>query len=188
MAINYVKFLRGTPSAYAALETKDNDTLYFITAEGQSVGKLYLGSILVAGNVTADGDSVIDSLGELIDVNLTGLRDGQILGYDGTTETWKPMDLPSAIDGSIMTGASADNAGTSGFVPAPQAGDQNKFLRGDGTWAEIEGGSIDTSAFATKTELSETNTKVTANTNAITELNNNNEALVESITWGTLRI
>ena len=39
---NYVKFLRGTPTAYAALTTKDKDTLYFITEKGQKVGRIYL--------------------------------------------------------------------------------------------------------------------------------------------------
>lgn len=181
---NYVKFLRGTPSAFAALETKDNDTLYFISAADQNVGKLYLGNILVAGNVTEDGTSIIDSLGELIDVNLTGLQSGQVLGYNGTE--WVPMTLDSAVSGSVMTGASAEEAGTSGFVPAPAAGDQNKFLRGDGTWAEIEGGSIDTSSFATKEELNTTNSNVSANTTAIESLNSDNETIVESITWGSL--
>lgn len=37
---------------------------------------------------------------------------------------------------SPMTGATASADGTSGLVPVPQAGDQNKFLRGDGTWAD----------------------------------------------------
>lgn len=36
---------------------------------------------------------------------------------------------------SVMTGASAGDAGASGLVPAPAAGDQAKFLQGDGTWA-----------------------------------------------------
>lgn len=36
---------------------------------------------------------------------------------------------------SDFTGADASTAGTHGLVPAPIAGDQNKFLRGDGTWA-----------------------------------------------------
>lgn len=36
---------------------------------------------------------------------------------------------------SNMTGASTSAAGTAGLVPAPAAGDQEKFLRGDGTWA-----------------------------------------------------
>lgn len=34
-----------------------------------------------------------------------------------------------------MTAASASTAGTAGIVPAPDAGKQNAFLRGDGTWA-----------------------------------------------------
>lgn len=35
-----------------------------------------------------------------------------------------------------MTGASASAAGTAGYVPAPAAGAQSKFLRGDGTWQD----------------------------------------------------
>jgi hypothetical protein len=34
-----------------------------------------------------------------------------------------------------MTGATASADGVAGLVPAPHAGDQAKFLRGDGTWA-----------------------------------------------------
>lgn len=37
-----------------------------------------------------------------------------------------------------MTPATADAAGGYGLVPAPGAGEQNYFLRGDGTWAPIE--------------------------------------------------
>jgi hypothetical protein len=40
--------------------------------------------------------------------------------------------IPGATD---MTGATASTAGTHGLVPQPAAGDNNKFLRGDGTWA-----------------------------------------------------
>ena len=37
----------------------------------------------------------------------------------------------------VMQGATSTNAGKSGLVPAPKAGEENKFLKGDGTWAEI---------------------------------------------------
>lgn len=37
---------------------------------------------------------------------------------------------------SAMTGASSGAAGTSGLVPAPAAGDEGKFLQGDGTWGK----------------------------------------------------
>jgi hypothetical protein len=38
---------------------------------------------------------------------------------------------------SVMTGASAGAAGAKGLVPAPAMGQQNSFLRGDGTWQTI---------------------------------------------------
>lgn len=40
-----------------------------------------------------------------------------------------------------FTGATAIAGGLSGLVPAPHAGDESKFLRGDGTWATVESGS-----------------------------------------------
>ncbi len=46
----------------------------------------------------------------------------------------------------IMTGASQDNSGASGLVPAPSAGSQERFLRGDGTWANIPEYSLATSS------------------------------------------
>jgi hypothetical protein len=36
-----------------------------------------------------------------------------------------------------MQGATEEENGTMGLVPAPSAGDNSKFLRGDGTWAEM---------------------------------------------------
>ena len=39
------------------------------------------------------------------------------------------------IGANAMTGATSSAAGAAGVVPAPAAGDQNKFLKGDGTWA-----------------------------------------------------
>lgn len=40
----------------------------------------------------------------------------------------------------LFKGATSTQAGTSGLVPAPQQGDDNKFLKSDGTWASIEAG------------------------------------------------
>lgn len=148
---NYVKFLRGTPDAYKNC-SKDKDTLYFITTPGSLVGKLYLGETLIAGSITGDEnipEGVIDSLSELLDVDLTEKAEGKVLGYDGNK--WVPMNLPEAFEASIMTGADENNAGTAGYVPAPQAGDEGKFLRGDGTWATIETSST-TQIFETEVE------------------------------------
>ena len=51
-----------------------------------------------------------------------------------------------AEDIKQMTGASASAAGTAGYVPAPGIGDQNKFLKGDGTWGEVQTSEIDDTA------------------------------------------
>jgi hypothetical protein len=49
----YVKFLRGTPAAWADLAVKDSETLYFISDTNGSRGKLYLGSKLISdGSIT----------------------------------------------------------------------------------------------------------------------------------------
>ena len=45
------------------------------------------------------------------------------------------VNVPWTSSGeSDMTGATASTAGTHGLVPAPAAGDQDKVLKGDGTW------------------------------------------------------
>ena len=38
-----------------------------------------------------------------------------------------------------FSGATAQAAGAKGMVPAPSAGDNTKFLRGDGTWQSAGG-------------------------------------------------
>ena len=52
-------------------------------------------------------------------------------GYTGTKAE---LDAILAKAGLTMTAASASAAGNAGLVPAPAAGTQGKFLRGDGTW------------------------------------------------------
>lgn len=86
--------------------------------------------------------------------------------------------IPTIVD---MTGATSSTAGAHGYVPAPAAGDQNKFLQGDGTWAtpadeiytagnginidvdnEI---SVDTTVVATQTDLAGKQDTLTAGSN-----------------------
>lgn len=133
---NYVKFLRGTPTAYANLRGKDSDTLYFVAEKDAVVGKLYLGEVLISGSTNAEG--VVDYLSELKDVDTSGAVQNSVLGFDASTQKWKVMDISSALTISVMTGATAETAGAQGLVPAPAAGQENYFLRGDGTWAPIE--------------------------------------------------
>lgn len=53
--------------------------------------------------------------------------------YRWSGTTYVPITNP--ID--IMRGATATTAGVAGLVPAPAAGSQDMFLRGDGTWANV---------------------------------------------------
>ena len=55
---------------------------------------------------------------------VANVKDG-VLATDAATVG----QLPTA-----MTGATSSTAGTSGLVPAPSAGDEGKYLKGDGTW------------------------------------------------------
>ena len=50
------------------------------------------------------------------------------------------IDVTGAGD---MQGATASTAGVHGLVPAPQAGDQDKFLTGAGTFERPQGGGVD---------------------------------------------
>ena len=54
--------------------------------------------------------------------------------YDGTNYELIG-DINTNTTYNDMTGATSSTAGTRGLVPAPAAGRQNYFLRGDGTWA-----------------------------------------------------
>lgn len=54
---------------------------------------------------------------------------------------------------NIMTGATSSAAGTSGLVPVPSAGDQEKVLRGDGTWTEISSGGVGKTGTGTNAEI-----------------------------------
>ena len=55
--------------------------------------------------------------------------------------TSSEIELPKGTVYSNFTGASSDAAGGAGLVPAPAQGDQDKFLKADGTWAVVKAGS-----------------------------------------------
>ena len=124
---NYVKFMRGTPTAFKNLVPKNKDTLYFIHEEDAITGQLYIGDILISDNLENDSSAIIAKLSDLEDVNITGVVDKQVLGYDANTSKWIPVTLEQAIDVAPMIGATADTDGAEGLVPAPKAGDEGKF-------------------------------------------------------------
>ena len=48
--------------------------------------------------------------------------------------------IKGKADDNIFVGATSAAPGSKGIVPAPQAGDDTKYLKGDGTWSTVSGG------------------------------------------------
>ena len=90
------------------------------------------------GNITNDG-KITATAATIANGNKLVITDGNnkiqaALAFGTATNkylteagTWKTIDT--------MTGASASAGGSAGLVPAPKAGEQNKFLTGAGTYA-----------------------------------------------------
>ena len=62
---------------------------------------------------------------------------------DSSTNAVQNKVIKSYVDNSItgiadMTGATATQNGTHGFVPAPKKGDEKKALLGNGTWGKVD--------------------------------------------------
>lgn len=153
--VHYVKFMRGSAAAWATLQatpTKiNNDTLYFIyeNAETSTQGKLYLGQKLISGVGEGNVENInINDIGDIYIDNET-LSDKQILVYNDTSHQWENAALSTIINTAVgvMQGATASTDGISGLVPIPQRGDQNKFLKGNGTWATINIPTFNTDVF-----------------------------------------
>lgn len=107
-----------------------------------------------AGSPVTAGGKVITGITADSSGHITGIITGTIpaaptlsgLGGVGTINAsgTAPLTLSASkssttvtISGSVaeMTAATSNTAGAAGIVPAPDAGKQSAFLRGDGTWA-----------------------------------------------------
>lgn len=128
-------------TAYAGDKGKSNADAIAAIKDGESIDSF--------ADVESALSAVPSALGDLSDVSTTGAASGQVLTYNGTswegatpsagTVTDVQIDSTSIVSGGVanistMTGAGSSAAGTKGLVPAPSAGDENKFLAGDGTW------------------------------------------------------
>lgn len=75
---------------------------------------------------------------DMVDINLLNYFEGKIgnkyASQAGLNEVANRVS--DKADDAVFTGASASAAGKRGLVPAPASGDNNKFLRGDGTWSD----------------------------------------------------
>lgn len=136
-AVNYVKFMRGTQAMYNALAEKNSDTLYFVYENASADrGKLYLGNKLISGSSGIDGEISISDIADVVIGE--NLSDGDVLVYNQATGKWEATPLTDAIGMDVFIGATQAENGIAGLVPAPVVADRFKYLRGDGTWAEVE--------------------------------------------------
>lgn len=136
---NYVRFIRGTPKAWANLKVKDEDCLYFIANKNASTGQLYLGSKLISGSDSSDAITDIiagySELKNLNDVFLSlNVSDGSVLTYRDGYWVDEKLNIPTD-----MIGATKTDDGEHGLVPTPKAGEEKFYLRGDGTWDDLGG-------------------------------------------------
>jgi hypothetical protein len=134
---SYVSFVKATETIWGKMKAEDrlDNVLYFVVdGANDDIGKLYLGNTLIS-----DGSGLVDvSLSELDDVKISLISGGDILMYDmADGGQWKNVNLASEIGNliKVFTGADETKDGTSGLVPQPSSQDFNKFLKGDGTWA-----------------------------------------------------
>lgn len=143
MAINsrlttdYVVFMKSTTDVWSRMPdaNKKANTLYFVVDGPQDdVGRLYLGNTLIA-----DGSGITEmGMETLSDVKLTNISTGDVLVYNIMSRKWENQSLEAAIGNliKVFTGATTENNGTSGLVPVPTTNDVDKYLRGDGHWAD----------------------------------------------------
>ena len=77
------------------------------------------------------GTTAHNAAGDIITGNLIV---GEQVNADWNATSGKAQILNKP---TVMSGATASKAGNQGFVPAPAAGDQEKVLKGDGTWGAV---------------------------------------------------
>lgn len=123
----YVKFIRGTPTAFEKLNPKASDTLYFISEAGATTGKLYLGNKLISG-----GEASISELGQII---INAVKANDVLVYDAEKGAWVNKAVTDIV--SEMVGASETTDGRAGLVPRPVSEDYKKVLTGAGKWESV---------------------------------------------------
>lgn len=121
--------------AYDTSKLKDNDLIKVLADETRDDAITYYRWSTSTEAFTYVGAEGPYYTASEVDTLLAG-KQGTLTA--GTNITIAADNTISATDTtySAFAGATASVAGTSGLVPAPSAGDQNKVLMGNGTWGE----------------------------------------------------
>lgn len=107
------------------------------------------GYVLISSDVTGMpinsnhwfGEIHCSSVHKMIRVTRFGENDDTyVMKYNNGLQSWSTWRSANSSY-SNMTGATSSAAGKAGLVPAPAAGANTKFLRGDGTWQTVSSSS-----------------------------------------------
>ena len=116
-------------SALSSTSTNPVQNKAINTALGNKVDKVS-GKGLSTNDYTTDEKTKLSGIATGAQVNVI-----ESVKVNGTALTISSKAVNVTVPSySAMTGATSSAAGTSGLVPAPAAGKQTSFLRGDGTW------------------------------------------------------
>uniref|UniRef100_A0A7C4EM57 Uncharacterized protein n=1 Tax=Fundidesulfovibrio putealis TaxID=270496 RepID=A0A7C4EM57_9BACT len=127
--------------AYASASSDDADSAQASASSAQISSNVALAArdaaLAAVGSVKASPtDAVAASLDESVTVTAPLVKEVLSPGGDETF----------SLSVAVMAGAGASNAGLAGVAPAPQAGDHERFLRGDATWQPLDRASVGMSA------------------------------------------
>ena len=125
---------QGYPNITASFENTSGATFY--------QEKLTAGTNITISNNTVSAPANVSAF-----TNDSGyLTSSALSNYYTKSETYSQGEVNTLINAiptySDFTGATSGAAGAHGLVPAPAAGDQGKYLKGDGTWATVQAGAI----------------------------------------------
>lgn len=129
-------FNYGTCSTAAATAEKTVACTGFSLATGSEITVKFTVTNTAANptlNVNSTGAKAIYYRGAAISAGYLAENHTYTFRYNGT-QYELVGDINTNTTYSNMTAATADAAGKAGLVPAPAAGKQASFLRGDGTW------------------------------------------------------
>lgn len=155
-------------SGYLAVNVPwtDTNTQTITGVKGNSESSYRTGNVnLTAANIGAAAATHSHAASDISSGTLDSARIPSLAASKITSGTFDAARLPA------MTGATASAAGTQGAVPAPAAGNQSRFLRGDGAWATPSNNKVNvTLATTTKAYLLGTSTTPTTSAKGVTAL------------------
>jgi len=122
MAVNFVKFIRGTQAAYDRIIQSgaiDYNTLYFVydkTSPSEG-GSLYLGDVLIGGTGSSIG---VTSLARLTDVSVpVSISNGMLLQYNNIQGKWQAATVASVLANAGVNSNSIYTGSTNGTETIP---------------------------------------------------------------------